>query len=113
MVASPQIMGWSSWGVVYGSRKTLFCTESRLESVILFVFFIRNREKFAKNVGVKGENVNILGEKTFFELTTKKKVVKIFGLENRRVFRKIGIFSAGIENFCDRIQDPHRLRTRL
>jgi len=49
-----------------GKHYSLFCTESTLESVILFVFFIRKREKLAKNVGVKSENVNrsILGENT-------------------------------------------------
>jgi len=30
------------------------------------VFLKRKREKLAKNVGVKGENLNILGENTIF-----------------------------------------------
>jgi len=45
-----------------GKHYSLFCEESTLESV----FFIRKREKLAKNIGVKGENLNILGETTIF-----------------------------------------------
>ena len=48
--------------VVNGSRKTLyslFCTESTLEN-IRFRYFIRKTEKLAKNVSVKGDDVNIL-----------------------------------------------------
>jgi len=57
-------------GRVVGKHYSLFCTERTLESVF-FVFFIRYREKLAKNVGVKVGNVNILGEKRqSFELTT-------------------------------------------
>ena len=37
------------------------------------VSFLRKREKLAKNVDVKGENVNIFGENAIFELTTKKR----------------------------------------
>ena len=32
----------------------------------LFRLLYKNREKLAENVGVKGENVNIYGEKTIF-----------------------------------------------
>jgi len=45
-------------------------------------------------------------KRQFFELTTKKSRQN-FSLENiGQNFRKIGIFSTGIENFCDRIHDP-------
>jgi len=49
-----------------GLRKhySLFCTESTLESVF-FRLFMRKREKLGKNVGAKGENVNIFREKNF------------------------------------------------
>ena len=50
--------GWTGLGKHY----SLFWTVSTLESV----FFLRKREKLAKNVGAKGENVNILGEKAIF-----------------------------------------------
>ena len=38
-------------------------------------------------------------KRKYFELTTKKKVVRIFP-------GKSEILSAGIENYCDRIHDP-------
>jgi len=50
----------------FGKHYSLFFTESTLESVF-FVFFKKEKFFLAKNVGVKGENVNIInifGEKT-------------------------------------------------
>ena len=57
------------------------------------------REKLARNVGVKGGNVNLLGEKRqFFEVTTKRKKILpgksgIYP-ENRKFFRLESKFSA-------------------
>jgi len=59
----PRFWAGRSWGpsgrreswTGLGKDYSLFCTESTLESV----FFIRKREKWAQNVGAKGENVNI------------------------------------------------------
>jgi len=48
-----------------GKHYSLFCTKSTLENVF-FAFRIRKREKLAKNIGVKGQNVNILGKNTIF-----------------------------------------------
>ena len=93
------VVGGREW---VSENTSLFCTESTLGSV----FFIRKKEKIAKNVGVKGENVNIFGEKTFFELTT---IIR----SSEFLPGKSEIFSAGIENFCDWIHDTPRLQTRL
>jgi len=51
-----------------GKHYSLFCTESRAYVRTRFYFRLSNQKerKLAKNVGVKGENVNILGEKTIF-----------------------------------------------
>ena len=56
------------------------------------MFSTRKREKLGNNIGVKGENVNILGEKQFFELTTKKRSSEFWPGKSES-------FSAGIETF--------------
>ena len=76
------------------------------------VFFQRKREKLGENVSVKGENVNILGEKRqFFELTTneRKKVVKFLGGKLEIFSENRNFFGWNQENFCDRIHDPQTL----
>ena len=82
-------------------------TESTLESVF-FRPFIRKREQLAKNVGVKVENVNILGEKTTFWVDEQKKgkVVRIFCWE-------IGNFFGWNLKFLRPDLRPPRLQTRL
>jgi len=70
------------------------------------VFFLRKGDKLAKNIGVKGENVDIWVKRQFVELRTKKRVVKIFAWKIGNFSGKSEHFLAGFENVSDRIHDP-------
>src|SRR6218665_2735489 len=78
----------------------LVCTES---VIYFFIFFKRKREKLAKNLAVKGENGAYLGRKDNF---FSRQLKQFLALKIGDFLEKLDIFSAGIENFCDRIHDP-------
>src|SRR6218665_2289154 len=86
-----------------GKHYSVFCTESTLENV----FFMRKRETFCKNVGVKGDylrrKANFL---IFFELRTKKRSPEYFAGKIRNFPENRKFFSVRIDNFWDRIHDP-------